>query len=157
MDAFERAQAKSQQMTELKSAILPLEENQTIHLPIDESIVLTLEDIKMYLNSVSKSIKRYAVFFRGDKFSVIRLADNLDLRSVYEDDDKPKTKKAKPKEQQEPAQTTEPLPAPEPNAIDLEYPKEKYERAKLDNMPARKDAHPGFQLAEDYMRSNGQL
>jgi len=143
-------------MSELKAAILPLEEGGEIDLIINDSIVVTYLDIRRHLNTVSKSHKRYAVFDRGDRFTVIRVTDDLDLRSVYgEENVIEPTKKKAVKPIKEKFNVDDCNLSPEVKAK-IKSMKGESPTINLDNLPERKDAHPGFQLADEYKRLHGQ-
>lgn len=116
MDAFERTLAKSQQLAYIETVAAVLAQNESRDLPIDPSIVVEYEDIKKYLNSISRSKARFAVFDRGSVFTIVRLVDNFDLRSVYGEAPK------KPNQRADVAGIQQPAPIEQPAESVVEIP-----------------------------------
>ena len=149
MNAFEIAKAKSRQMSDLAEAIEPLDQDSEISLPIDETIVVTYLDIRRYLNTVSKSHKRYAVFLNEDKFTVIRVTDNLDLRSIYGDESMEPTPAATTKK---PAKPT--IPPKMAFSIDeCELPKESLVKIKASTSNKDQPVNPPAKSTADWLNA----
>lgn len=88
--SMEKLKAYNEQLKYLNLMVCPLNETEELILPKDESIVVTVKDIRDYLEQLSRGIRKYVVIETQQSFTVVRLVDNASTKAVYKmfDDDK---------------------------------------------------------------------
>lgn len=84
MDASDYLTQFNSQMKYIVGIVETLQVNDKTSLAKMDGIVVTFNDIKMYLDVKSKASKKYVVTETETEFIIYRMIDNIDIRSIYE-------------------------------------------------------------------------
>jgi len=89
-------QKKKNQLAYIAEIVIPkLTRPDSIPLEITDDIVLTFDDIREYLTSISNEVARYGVTLDKSNYVIARTMDNFSLKDFYRDIDKAVEEKQK--------------------------------------------------------------